>query len=192
MQAGAQAGPSFVTTAKGIVTGDPQIVNQGVNSKFQFRSLGLRVHYAFQPQSSGLVGYYIWNALKSHPSHTVGIIVIRLDGNECIMLLFNAKAFFPVEPMPYWQLCQKLWQLVNDNKIPPHECLDILQQLEKGLLQPENGYPDIRGVVDERLAFCTDRLKRHCESLKSATTEEPKPPEDPERTPDYSLGRIIS
>lgn len=188
MQAGAQAGPGILIMAKGVVTGDPQIVNLVADSRFRFRTLGARVTYAFQPDSSGLIGYYVWNNLSSHPSHTVGLIQIRLNEEETITLTFNAKAFFPVEPMAYWQLCQKLWQQVTQesNKLHPRECLDILQQLENGPLVPANNYPPVRGVVDERLAFCTDRLKRYCEALISATKEEPQEKKI-ERRPDYSL-----
>lgn len=188
MQAGAQAGPSVVTTAKGIVTGEPQIINQAINSRFQFKSLGLRVTYAFQPESSGIVGYWLWNTIKSHPSHTIGLINVRLEG-ENALLCFNAKAFFPIEPMVYWQLCQKLWQQVKESKLPPEECLDILQQLESGHLIPENGYAPIPGVIDERLSFCSERLKRYCESIKRPALEPKK--EGPKRKTDYSLGPSI-
>lgn len=190
MAAGAQVGPNVVNTAKGVVTGDPQIIDQTNSYKLHFRSLSERIKYAFQPESSGRIGRIVKPLLYTDASsRTVGRVVIRLE--EEVTLYFNSKAYFRIEPMVYWQFCQHLGKQVLESRLPPNECLDIFFQLETGLFFPENG-PPIMGVVDERLAFCSDRLKKMCEKLKTEVKEIPPAVVNSAKgRADYSLGAPV-
>lgn len=180
IQTGATMGPGVVSSAKSVFAGEPQFLDRNETAKTRFQSLSLRLRYAFQSESSGAFGRYFLAFFSGAGSHTVGFIVIQVgEVTEEVTLFFNSKAHFPIPPAVFGQLCKLLWKKMEEGKLPPQDCFEILRNLEQGEFNPGNKHPVIKGLINERLSFCSDRLKRYC--LREIALHPPKKVEEDEK-----------
>lgn len=172
--AGAAALGALALLISGIVylgqrmASDTVLEDRPTTKQHKYKRESNHVSWAREPSSSGLIGRHF---LRKEESGPLGRVCLQLPKRGVVDLKYNLKSPYRVLPSDAQNLSAALIEEVRSGKMPPKDCLELLNDLETTIVARKKKLTKekpVFGFIAPEATFLFDRLKRMCERMLAA------------------------